>query len=67
VFVLRSYSCEEQDVKESDCEQSGEKRRRCEELINEHVREKIKRYKKISHAQRRGRGRNRGTAASTSA
>jgi hypothetical protein len=45
----RRGDCEEWDVKESDCEQYGGKRRRCEELVNEHVREKIKRYKTMTH------------------
>jgi hypothetical protein len=49
----REDDCEERGVKDSDCEQTGRKRK-CEELVNEHVREKIKRYKTMTD---RGEGR----------
>jgi hypothetical protein len=45
--------CEERGGKDSDCEQTG-KERKCEELVNEHVREKLKRYKTMKD---RGEGR----------
>jgi hypothetical protein len=44
---------EERGVKDSDYEQTG-KKRKCEEPVNEHVREKIKRYKTMPD---RGEGR----------